>query len=130
MPLREAFENSLEIVVERCEDPAAVVYSQLFVQFPEMQDLFLMDEDGNAKTHMFILAIECAQDFLDSGTYAHNFIAAERQNHAGLGISDDVFDAFFTTMHSVFSGLQGADWTPEMDQAWQTVQGKVAAASL
>ncbi len=130
MTLSEAFENSLDIVVERCEDPAALVYSELFVQFPDMQDLFVMDEDGKAKAHMLNLAIECAQDFLTGGTYAHNFIAAERQNHAGLGISDDVFDAFFSTLHRVFSGLAGADWTPEMDQAWLTVQDKVAAASL
>lgn len=130
MTLSEAFEDCLEIVVERCEDPAALVYNELFIEFPDMQDLFVMDEDGKAKAHMFNLAIECAQDFLDSGTYAHNFIAAERQNHAGLGISDDVFDAFFVTLQRVFSDLVGTEWSAEMDQAWQMVEKKTALARL
>ena len=125
-----AFEQSLELAAERCDDPVPLVYAHLFQQYPDMKELFVMDEDGGAQGHMFNLALECAQDFLTEGTYANNFIAAERLNHSGYGITDEIFEAFYTTLRNVFSNLAGPDWTPDMQASWQVITEKVAAARL
>ncbi len=126
----EAFEQSLEIVAAHCDDPAPLVYAQIFERYPQMQALFVLDTDQGARGHMLNEALNCAQDLLGSDTFATSFIAAERQNHAGYAISDDIFEAFYTVMHSVFRDLSNGDWTAKMDAAWQAVSEKVAAARL
>jgi len=125
-----AFEQSLETVASHCEDPVPLVYAQIFEHYPEMEALFILDTDHGARGHMLNEALSCAQDLLGPDTFATSFIAAERQNHEGYAITDDIFEAFFTTMHSVFRGLSNGEWTPAMDAAWQAVFEKVAAARL
>lgn len=126
----EAFERSLEVVAENCEDPVPTVYEKVFKKFPEMQDLFVLDTDHGARGHMLNEALLCAQDLLSENVYATRFIAAERLNHEGYSISDNIFEAFFEIMRDVFKDIADDGWTPEMDTAWQVVSEKVATARL
>ncbi len=125
-----AFEQSLETVAAHCEDPVPLVYAQIFARYPELEPLFILDTDHGARGHMLNEALTCAQDLLGPDTFATSFIAAERQNHQGYEISDDIFEAFYTVMHGVFRALSNGDWTPQMDAAWQAVSDKVALARL
>ena len=126
----EAFEQSLETVAARCEDPVPLVYKQLFERYPEMEVLFILDTDHGARGHMLNEALSCAQDLLGPDSFATSFISAERLNHEGYAISDDIFEAFYTVLHSVFRNLSNGEWTTAMDAAWQAVSEKVAAARL
>ncbi len=126
----EAFDLSLETVAAHCDDPVPHVYARLFEAYPQMLDLFVMDTDHGARGHMLNEALNCAQDLLGADVFATCFIAAERQNHDGYAISDEIFEAFYSVMHSVFRDLSKDDWTGDMDNAWQAVAEKVSAARL
>ena len=44
--LSDALAASLELVADRCGDPAPLVYDRLFAQQPDMRDLFVGDHAG------------------------------------------------------------------------------------
>lgn len=125
-----AFTASLETVAAACDDVVPPVYDALFKRYPEFEDLFVLDIDNGAKGHMLNEALSMAEGLLKSETIAHNFIAAERMNHVGYGITDDVFEGFYAVMAETFQALSGPAWREEMTAAWVEVQALARAAKL
>ena len=125
-----AFTTSLEIVAARCEDVVPPVYSALFQRFPEFEELFVLDIDHGARGHMLNEALSMAEGLLQDDPVAISFVSAERMNHEGYGITDDVFEGFFHVMADVFKSISGEAWSTEMSAAWDEVRAKAAAAKL
>ena len=125
-----AFTASLETVAERCEDVVPPVYAALFNRFPEFEDLFVLDIDQGARGHMLNEALSMAEGLLQDDPVAISFVSAERMNHEGYGIGDDVFEGFFQVMADVFRTISGEAWSSEMSAAWDKVYEKAAAAKL
>ena len=124
------FTESLEAVAATCEDVVPPVYEALFKRFPEFEDLFVLDIDHGAKGHMLNEALSMAEGLLGDDPIAHNFIAAERMNHVGYGITDEIFEGFYAVMADTFKEIAGPAWTPEMTAAWTEIQTRAAAAKL
>lgn len=122
----ETFDASLEVVAERCEDPVPRVYELLFERYPEMEKLFVLDTDYGARGHMLNEALTCARDILEGDGFAGDFLTAERSNHEGYGITDDMFKEFYDVVRTVFREIAANDWTASMDQVWQQIEHKVA----
>ena len=125
-----AFTASLETVAERCEDVVPPGYAALFKRFPEFEELFVLDVDQGARGHMLNEALSMAEGLLQDDPVAISFVSAERMNHEGYGIDDDVFEGFFHVMADVFQSISGAAWSNEMSAAWDKVHEKAAAAKL
>ena len=125
-----AFTASLEAVAERCEDVVPPVYAALFERFPEFEELFVLDVDQGARGHMLNEALSMAEGLLQDDPVAISFVSAERMNHEGYGIGDEVFEGFFQVMADVFRSISGAAWSHEMSAAWNAVHEKAAAAKL
>ncbi|GAB5454143.1 MAG: hypothetical protein Hens2KO_03720 [Henriciella sp.] len=125
-----AFTASLETVAARCEDVVPPVYAALFQRFPEFEDLFVLDVDHGARGHMLNEALSMAEGLLQDDPVAISFVSAERMNHEGYGITDDVFEGFFHIMAEVFQSIAGEAWSDEMSAAWDNVREKAAAAKL
>lgn len=125
-----AFTASLETVAARCEDVVPPVYAALFQRFPEFEDLFVLDVDHGARGHMLNEALSMAEGLLRDDPVAISFVSAERMNHEGYGITDDVFEGFFHIMAEVFQSIAGEAWSDEMSAAWDKVREKAAAAKL
>ena len=125
-----AFTDSLETVAERCEDVVPPVYAALFQRFPEFEELFVLDVDQGARGHMLNEALSMAEGLLQDDPVAISFVSAERMNHEGYGIGDDVFEGFFEVMAEVFRTISGEAWSNEMSAAWDQVHEKAAAAKL
>ena len=87
-----AFSASLEAVAERCEDVVPPVYAALFARFPEFEELFVLDTDQGARGHMLNEAMSMAEGLLKDDPVAVSFVSAERMNHEGYGITDEVFE--------------------------------------
>ena len=130
MNLISAFNESLEAVAERCEDVVPPVYAELFHRYPEFEKLFVLDTDMGARGHMLNEALSMAEGLLSDDPIAVNFVAAERMNHEGYGIGDDVFEGFFLVMASVFKDIAGESWSDEMSSAWMAVTQNAATAKL
>lgn len=125
-----AFNASLEAVAARCEDVVPPVYAALFERFPDFEDLFVLDVDHGARGHMLNEALTMAEGLLQDDPVAISFVSAERMNHEGYGIGDDVFDGFYQVMAEVFQTLAATTWTPKMSAAWKAVSAAAAKAKL
>lgn len=130
MNLVSAFNQSLEVVADRCEDVVPPVYAELFARYPEFEKLFVLDTDMGARGHMLNEALSMAEGLLQDDPVAISFVSAERMNHEGYGIHDDVFEGFFNILGSVFQRLAGDAWSDEMTAAWVAVTKQAAAAKL
>lgn len=125
-----AFGASLEAVAARCEDVVPPVYAALFERFPEFESLFVLDIDQGARGHMLNEALSMAEGLLQADPVAISFVSAERMNHEGYGIDDDVFEGFYKVMADVFQSIAGEAWSEEMSSAWRAVSIHAAAAKL
>ncbi len=130
MNLISAFNQSLEAVAQRCEDVVPPVYAELFERYPQFEKLFVLDTDMGARGHMLNEALVMAEGLLSDDPVAVSFISAERMNHEGYGIGDEVFEGFFIVMASVFKRLAGDAWSDDMSAAWVAVTKNVATAKL
>ena len=121
--------RSLDLVAERCADPAPLVYARLFAAQPELEALFIRDRAGSVRGQMLAVAIEALLYLAGPGHYAAGLLHCERVNHEGLGVPPDAFEAFFPILHEVFRDLAGAGWTADMERAWQMVLTEVQGAA-
>jgi len=130
MDLLSAYTASLELVAEKCEDVVPPVYAELFQRYPEFEELFVLDTDMGARGHMLNEALSMAEGLLQDDPVAISFVSAERMNHEGYGIGDEVFEGFFIVMASVFKTIAGDEWSNDMTAAWVAVTKHAAAAKL
>ena len=120
----EIIANCLELVAERAGDPAPLVFQRLFAENPEVEALFVRDTAGLVRGEMMAVTLEALLDCAADDSYAVGLVEIERVNHVGLGVAPEVFDTFFRVVMTVFRGILGDDWTPDMDAAWRRVLAK------
>ena len=125
-----AFTASLEAVAARCEDVVPPVYDVLFQRYPEFEKLFVLDIDHGARGHMLNEALTMAEGLLQNDPVAISFVSAERMNHEGYGIDDNVFEGFYGVIADVFKTIADESWSDEMSAAWSAVSEAAAEAKL
>lgn len=125
--LSDALAASMELVVDRCGDPTALVYDRLFAQQPSMRDLFVNDHAGAARGHMLQMVLETLTNMAEGAAWPANMIRAERVNHDQIGVPFDVFATFFAVVHETFREAGGDAWTADMEAAWTAVLTRAAA---
>ena len=111
-------EQSLELAAERCEDLTPLVYARLFADHPEMEALFWSDKNWAVRGEMLAQVFSAILDFVGDRLYASTLIQTEVVNHAGYDVPPSIFAIFFSTVAATLKAVIGADWTPQMDQAW------------
>lgn len=126
----DALLASLELAADRCEDIVPPVYAELFKRYPDMEALFILDVDDGVKGHMLNESLSMAEGLLNDDLIATSFIAAERMNHSGNGVDDPTFNGYYPVLRDVIQTLAGADWSAEMDAAWNEVIVRAAKANL
>ena len=114
-------EQSLELAAERCPDLTPLVYERLFAQQPQMQALFWRDTNGAIKGEMLARVFEAILDFIGPRLYAHHLIQCEVVTHAGYDVPPDVFCTFFPVVAETLREVIGKAWTPELEQAWESL---------
>jgi hemoglobin-like flavoprotein len=125
----EAILDVLSRAVERCRDPAPLVYARLFARFPEMEALFVRDRDGAVRGEMLAKVFETIIDLIENRAYAENMVRCEVVTHAGYGVPPDAFAVFFDVVIDTLKELMGADWTTRHDQAWTNLSVELTTLS-
>jgi hemoglobin-like flavoprotein len=115
---KAAIARSLELLGERCGDPAPLVYRRLFADRPELEALFVRDTAGSVRGQMLAMVIDTVLDLAGANAYAARMIDSERVSHAELGVPATVFDGFFAVLMRTCREELAADWTPAMDRGW------------
>jgi hemoglobin-like flavoprotein len=112
-------ERSFELAAERCEDLTPLVYRRLFKAHPEAQKLFRSEGSEPDKGSMLAMTIDAILDFAGERTGRFRMIAAEISSHDAYGTPRELFVAFFGIIAQTLREVVGADWSEEIDAAWQ-----------
>jgi hemoglobin-like flavoprotein len=114
----ELIVESFELAATRCDDLTPLVYDRLFEVKPETRGLFRTDPKNLIKGSMLELALEAVLDFAGEKKASHRLIFCEVQSHDAYGTQPEIFTVFFVVMRDVVRDLLGAEWTAEIEAAW------------
>ena len=120
-------QQSFELASERCEDLTPLVYRRLFDEHPEAVAMFRSEGSELVKGSMLALTIEAILDFAGERSGHFRMIECEVTSHDAYGTPRDLFVAFFGVIAATLRELLNADWSPEIDQAWQQLLGEIAS---
>jgi hemoglobin-like flavoprotein len=102
-------QHSFELAAERCEDLTPLVYHRLFREHPEAESMFRREGGDLVKGSMLALTVDAIMDFAGDRTGHFRLIQCEVQSH----------DAYGTPRELFMRELLGADWSPEIEDAWR-----------
>jgi hemoglobin-like flavoprotein len=120
-------QQSFELASERCEDLTPLVYRRLFDEHPEAVAMFRSEGSELVKGSMLALTIEAILDFVGERSGHFRMIECEVTSHDAYGTPRELFVAFFGVIAATLRDVLGADWSPEIDQAWQGFLGEIAS---
>jgi hemoglobin-like flavoprotein len=112
-------ERSFELAAERCEDLTPLVYRRLFREHPEAEAMFRREANDLVKGSMLALSIDAMLDFAGERTGSFRMIHCEVQSHEAYGTPRELFRAFFGVIAETIREILGADWSPEIGEAWR-----------
>jgi hemoglobin-like flavoprotein len=118
-------ERSFELAAERCDDLTPLVYRRLFDAHPEAQTMFRTEGSESVKGSMLALTIEAILDFAGERTGHFRLISAEVFSHDAYGTPRELFLAFFGIIAQTLREVVGADWSDQIDAAWQQLLGDI-----
>jgi hemoglobin-like flavoprotein len=110
---------SFELAAERCEDLTPLVYRRLFREHPEAEKMFRSEGGDLVRGSMLALTIEAIMDFAGERTGHFRLIECEVSSHDAYGTPRELFIAFFGIIADTLRELLGADWSPEIADAWR-----------
>jgi hemoglobin-like flavoprotein len=117
--------RSFELAAGRCEDLTPLVYARLFREHPEAEPMFRSQGSDFVKGSMLALTIDAMLDFAGDRTGHFRLIECEVQSHDAYGTPRELFGAFFGVIVQTVREILGADWSPEMDNAWRRVLAEI-----
>ncbi len=124
-------EHSFELAAKRCPDLTPLVYQRLHRAHPVTQTMFRSEGSELVKGSMLALTIEAILDFAGERSGKFRMIECELASHDAYGTPRQLFVAFFGVIAETLREVLGADWSPEIEDAWQTllcdIDGVVAA---
>jgi hemoglobin-like flavoprotein len=112
-------QHSFELAAERCEDLTPAVYRRLFREHPEAEAMFRREAGDLVKGSMLALAIDAIMDFAGDRRGSFRMIECEVQSHDAYGTPRKLFSEFFGVIADTMREILGADWSPEIEDAWR-----------
>ena len=76
---------------------------------------------------MLALSIEAILDFAGERTGKFRMIECEVSSHDAYGTPRELFGAFFGVIAATLREMLGADWSPEIEQAWRKLLDEIEA---
>jgi hemoglobin-like flavoprotein len=118
-------ELSFELAAQRCEDLTPLVYQRLFREHPEAQAMFRSEGSDLVKGSMLALTIDAILDFVGERTGHFRLIECEVVSHDAYGTPRDLFIDFFGVIAETLREILVADWSQEIDAAWQILLAEI-----
>jgi hemoglobin-like flavoprotein len=118
-------QHSFELAAERCEDLTPLVYARLFREHPEAESMFRSQGADLVKGSMLALTIDAILDFAGERTGHFRMIECEVASHDAYGTPRELFGKFFGVIAATMRDLLGIDWSPGIDEAWQTLLAEI-----
>ena len=123
-------EHSFELAAERCADLTPLVYRGCIARTRKTQTMFRSEGSELVKGSMLALTIEAILDFAGERSGKFRMIECEVASHDAYGTPRQLFVAFFGVIAETLREVLGADWSPEIEDAWQNCFATSTASSL
>jgi hemoglobin-like flavoprotein len=120
-------EHSFELAAERCEDLTPLVYRRLYHEHPEAEAMFRSEGSDPVKGSMLALTIDAILDFAGDRTGHFRLIECEVSSHDAYGTPRELFFAFFAVIAQTLREIVGTNWSPEIEDAWQTLLAEIGS---
>lgn len=118
----ELIEQTLEIVSERCEDPAPDVFTRFFERCPEARPLFTVLDPSQpplACGQMCFEVVQLLRDTAEGKPYVPSYMAQVAHSHTEIKVTDPrLYHEFLAALVDVMARLMAGDWTPAHAAAW------------
>ena len=118
-------ELSFELAAERCDDLTPLVYARLHREHPETRAMFRTEGSELVKGSMLSMTIKSILDFSGERSGKFRMIECEVSSHDAYGTPRDLFIAFFGVIAATLREVLGADWSGEIDAAWQKLLAEI-----
>ena len=118
-------EQSFELAASRCEDLTPLVYRRLFHEHPEAEPMFRREANDLVKGSMLALTIDAILDFAGDRTGSFRMIRCKVQSHDAYGTPRELFGKFFGVIAATMQEILGADWSPEIGEAWRQLLAEI-----
>src|SRR3977135_2994164 len=118
-------EHSFELAAARCADLTPLIYRRLHAEYPETISMFRTEGSEPVKGSMLVLTIDAILDFAGPRTGHFRMIECEISSHDAYGTPRDLFIAFFGVIAGTLREVLGAEWSPEIDAAWQKLLDEI-----
>jgi hemoglobin-like flavoprotein len=112
-------QHSFELAAARCEDLTPPIYRRLFREHPEASSMFRSEGSELVKGSMLALTIDAILDFAGDRSGSFRMIGCELQSHDAYGTPRELFGKFFGVIADTLREILGADWSPEIEEAWR-----------
>jgi hemoglobin-like flavoprotein len=121
----DLIQRSFELAAERCEDLTPLVYRRLFRENPEAEPMFRREANDLVKGSMLALTIDAIINFAGERTGNFRMIQCEVQSHDAYRAPRELFGKFFGVIAETIREIVGADWSPEIDEAWRQLLAEI-----
>jgi hemoglobin-like flavoprotein len=118
-------EHSFELAAMRCADLTPLVYRRLFDAHPEARAMFRTEGSELVMGSMLAMTIEAILDLAGERSGHFRLIASEISSHDSYGTPPELFVAFFAIIAQTLREVVGADWSEDIDAAWQQLLGDI-----
>lgn len=112
-------ERSFELAAARCADLTPLVYRRLFDAHPETRAMFRTEGSELVMGSMLAMTIEAILDFAGERSGHFRLITSEVSSHDSYGTPRELFIGFFAIIAQTLREVIGADWSEDIDAAWQ-----------
>jgi hemoglobin-like flavoprotein len=127
MTCSNPIERSFELAAERCEDLTPLIYQRLFDTHPETQAMFRSQGSDLVKGSMLALTIDAILDLAGGRSGHFRMIECEVVSHDAYGTPRQLFTEFFGIVADTLRELLGAEWSAEIENAWQELLQEIEA---
>jgi hemoglobin-like flavoprotein len=111
-------EDSFEKIAIHSEAFVKQFYSNLFALYPHFEPLFTTNRDEQERKLFKTLMIMTQN--LRRPSLLHSHFQPLGERHAGqYGVSLEYYSQFIGVLIHTMREFAGAEWTPELEQAWQ-----------
>lgn len=121
--------SSFELVVERQPQLTTRFYEILFARYPQAKPLFGRNSTEQ-QAQMLTSALVSVLEHLEDAPWLDQTLRAMGKKHVDYGVTDEMYGWVGASLLAAIAEAAGADWTPQLKQAWTDAFGAISGLML
>jgi hemoglobin-like flavoprotein len=122
-------ESSFALIKPQATEFAASFYENLFTDYPQIKPLFAHTNMTKQQQHL-ISALVLVVDNLSNNEVLVDTLRKLGAKHLSYGTIQEHYPMVGAAILKTFESYLGAEWTPEVKQAWSDAYGAIASIML